>query len=182
MACGENCRTVFHRHTENTRLKVVRQPQLVADGVRQHIFRRHFAGFRVAADGLHIGVAAAIHLHPFFKETITADAVQRGRRARIDTRVTDARHRRNVVDHRVFARITLVDEALEATLDEILVIIIEVVPSHLIDNQSDHEFRTLNFLACPRSGRHEQQRQKNKCFLFHKFGFLELFDRKDTIY
>ena len=159
VAGGEDGGTVFHGDAEDARLEVVAQAQLVADGVAEHVAWRHLASPRVGAHAVDGVVAAAVGpgAQRVVVEVVAADAVEGGRGASVDAGVADGGDRGHVVDHAVLVGIAFVDESLQTAFDEVLIIIVEVVPSHLVDHQAYDELRALYFLTCPGGSRQEHE-------------------------
>ena len=81
-----------------------------------------------------------------------------GSGAGINAGVADAGDGGHVVDHAVLAGVAFVDEAFQSAIDKVLIVIVEVVPAHLVDDESDDELRALYFLTCPDGCRHEHER------------------------
>lgn len=50
----------------------------------------------------------------------------------------------HIVDHGVFAGVAFGEQAFEALFAEFIVIEVEVVPAHLVDDESDEEFGALD--------------------------------------
>ena len=67
-----------------------------------------------------------------------------GHRACIIARVANGCDGGQIVDHLVVATEALVHETLEAALAELVVIIGEIVPTHLVKDYAHHKFRSLD--------------------------------------
>ena len=160
MAGGEDGGTVLHGNAEDARLEVVAQAQLVADGVAEHVAWRAESGTGVAAYALYVVVAAAVGpgAEGVVVEVVAADAVEGWRGTGVDAGVADGGDGGHVVDHAVLAGVAFVDEAFQSAVDKVLIVIVEVVPTHLVDDKSDDELRALYFLTCPDGCRHEHER------------------------
>ena len=66
--------------------------------------------------------------------------------ARINAGMTNGCYRRQVVDEAVVIAVTLADEPAEATFAELVKIARQIIPAHLINDDSYHELRLLTKL------------------------------------
>ena len=132
VASRQNGRTVLERNTDDLAPEIGGQLQLVANRRGLKTMGRHLALLGVAANTFHRTVLATIDTGTVFKPCIGGYACEGGNGSAPDTTVTDGRHRRYIVDHRVLIAISLINETAKATLAKIIIIIVEIVPSHLV--------------------------------------------------
>ena len=57
----------------------------------------------------------------------------------------------HVVDHLVLARESLAEQTLQTAVTILVLIIIEIVPTHLVDDDSDYKTRTFHLCPCCKS-------------------------------
>ena len=88
-------------------------------------------------------VARAIHSFIINIEIVTTDAMQSGCSTCIDTRMTDGRDGRQIVDQAVVATVALADEPFETIIAKLVIIPGEIIPAHLVYHDSHYKFRTL---------------------------------------
>ena len=148
MAGRQDSRTVLQGYTDDLGLVIGGNLQHVADTRGQVVARRHLSFLAVGTNALHRLVTAAIGALSVDIEIVAADAVQGRCRARIDARVTNGGHCRHVVDHGVLEAEPLIDEFTETALAILVIIIVEVVPTHLVHHETYHKLGPLNFGHC----------------------------------
>ena len=61
----------------------------------------------------------------------------------VDGCMSDCCYCRNVVEHYVFAVEAVIHQPLESVFPETVVIAVEIVPAHLVDNYAYNQFRTF---------------------------------------
>ena len=66
-----------------------------------------------------------------------------GCRSRIGRRMANGRHCRQIVNEAVVKRIATVYQPSEATVSKLCIIARQIVPSHLVNNNADHQFGPL---------------------------------------
>lgn len=85
--------------------------------------------------------------------------------AGVDAGVSDGCDGGHVVDHVVFTGVSFGEQAFEASFAEFIVIEVEIVPAHLVDDESDDEFGSLDLcleVECDGAGGDEDEE-----FVFH---------------
>ena len=170
MARRQNGCTVLYSHAENLGLEVCSLAQHVAYSGAEHVVGRHLCRLRCSAYALNRGVVAAVNHLVAVAEVVRGDAVSGWSGSSIYAGVSHTRYSRHVVEHLVVARESLVDEALHSALAELVVIVVEIVPTHLVDNDAYHQLRALYLCAC-HNGHAAQEYRKyqflhNCCFSY----------------
>ena len=171
MACGQYGGAVLQRHTYHLRLPVGSQLQLVAYGRGDEVAWRHLSLLRVRSDAPHGAVAAAVYGFAVDEEVVAADAMQGGCRAGIYARVAYGCDGGDIRYHVVLTREALVDESLQSALAILIIIIVQVVPSHLVNHQSYNQFRAFQSSCSHDSNGHGAQHHKCNTNLFHYYGY-----------
>lgn len=140
MASRKDGGTVFQGYAYDFGLKVCCKHELVGDRRGKQVAWGHIAGRCGASDGLSRGVADAIDVFAggLVDPVIAGDAVNGRDGAREDGAVADGGERREVADVGIFAGEAIVEEAFEAACSIAVVITIEVVPAHLVDDDADY--------------------------------------------
>ena len=149
---------VLQRDADNLRAEVGSAAQHIADGSAEHVLRRHAASLRVGAHALCVRVVGAVDTLAVEIEVVARDAVGSRHGAGVDGRVSYAGDGRHIVEHLVVAREAFSHEALHAAFAVLVVVIIHVVPTHLVDNKTDNEFRTSHL--CRGSERHDAHKER----------------------
>ena len=148
MARRQNGCTVLNSHAEHLGLEVGGLAQHVAYSGAEHVVGRHLSRLRCSAYALHRGVVAAVYHLVAVAEVVRCNAVSGRTGSSIDAGVSHTRYGRHIVEHLVVARESLVDETLHSALAELVVIVVEIVPTHLVDNDAYHQLRALHLCAC----------------------------------
>ena len=75
----------------------------------------------------------------------------------------------HIVDHGVLAAETFAQQALEAAFAKLVIIIIEVIPSHLVDHEANDELGPLYLGESRGAGKdhHQERNQSFHCNLFY---------------
>ena len=183
MTGGQDGGAVLVADADDLRREVGMQSQLVADGRREHVARRHpalLARRRVGGNGGYRRVVGAVRRAAVNEEVVAADAVEGGRRTGIDRCVAYGRNGGEVVDEAVVARESGINQTAESVVRELVIVTREVVPAHLVDHDANHQLRLLAKLRTVCQSRQpEWQHGDNKECLFHLFTY---FWGKDTKY
>ena len=159
MASGQYGCAVFERYAKHFRLVVGGNFKLVADGCCQHVVGRRLALCAFGAESLHGVVFAARHFLAVDVEAVASDAVERRCSAGVVARMADSGNGGHVVNHLVFAVESFAHHSLEASFAKLVVVVGEVVPAHLVEDDAHHEFRSLNLRVSNGSHAAEQQCQ-----------------------
>ena len=146
--CRQDGCTVLIRHTDHFRLKICMHSDLVADGRGQQITRRHAALLPViGAHRIHAVVLRAIYLLPVNHKVIATYTMESRRRTRIDRCMADGCNRWHIVNETIVTRITFVHQTAKTILTILVIIARQIIPSHLVYNDTYHELRTLVYIC-----------------------------------
>ena len=122
--------------------------KFIADGGTPHVAWRFHARLAVGTNRFHGVVLSAVCLLAVLHEVVASDAMDGRNGACIDRGVTDGGDRRDIRDATILVAESLVQQTLESTLAITILIAIEVIPSHLVNYQSHHEFRSGRLCLC----------------------------------
>ena len=65
-----------------------------------------------------------------------------------DRGVPNSSYRGNVVDHRVLAGKAVIQQPFESSVPVFTIEAVEVIPSHLVDNDANHQFGSFELCWC----------------------------------
>ena len=136
--------TVLHGYADDLRPEVGGHFEHVADGGCRHLAGRHLSGTALTAHALHGVVGAAVGEASVHVEVVAGDAVEGRCGSGVDAGVSDTCHGGHVVDEGVVAVEAFVDESAQTSLFVFVVVDIEVVPPHLVDDESYDQFRPFH--------------------------------------
>ncbi len=141
LARGENRAAVLHGNADD--LGAVMQPHLVGEIAPDEIARRHLAGRRRGADAGGRGIADAINhlVRALVVPVIRDDPVDRRRRAAEEARVPGSGDGRDVIVAREGHERAMVRQHAKAVRAELIMEALQVVVTHLVDENRDHELR-----------------------------------------
>ena len=119
---------------------------------------RGLSGGGRTAHGFHLSVLYRRCPLSINDEVVAHNTMQGRNGASIDTGMSGCCDARYIIDHAVLTAEALVDEPTQSAVSgRLVVIIIEVVPTHLVDYDTDNEFRSVDFGAGVESEHEEQQ-------------------------
>ena len=161
MASGQDGGTVLEGHAHHARLVVVAQAQFVADGRGAHQVGTALASARLlAADGIDRGVLAVLRSFVVDVEPVACNAVDGGHGTGKDARMAQGRDSGGVVDLAVLAGVAFGEQPLEAAFSILVIIVVEVVPAHLVDDEPHDQLGAGDLRL--HADRHEKQNEGQK--------------------
>ena len=188
MACREDGCSVFQGYTNHLRAVVGSQTEFIADGGYPQIARRHLASLAVRTyrvDGI---VGSTIYYLSILHEVISCNSVDGRNGTGPDRRVADGCNRRDVRNLAVFYAESFSEHSLESAFAVAGVVAIEIIPSHLVDNDAYNELRTLRLSLCnaAEAAEHEDEfdnliHSQNVLYITIQYCILK-FGCKDTTY
>ena len=121
---------------------------LVADGRSEQVTRRHTPLLSIiASHRIHTIVLRTIHLLPVNHKVIATYTMESRRRTRIDRCMADGCNRWHIVNETIVTRITFVHQTAKTILTILVIIARQIIPSHLVYNDTYHELRTLVYIC-----------------------------------
>jgi len=179
MAGREDGSAVFDSYANHLAAVVGGEAKFIADGGCPHVARRLVSGLSIRTDRLHGIILRAVSYLAILHEVVAGDAVDGRNGTCIDRGVTDGGDRRNVRDATVLATESFVQESLETTLAVASLIAIEIIPTHLVNNQSHDQLWTLRLGLCNAAEAAEHE-DKLKNLLHSLFIVLMMFQFLDS--
>ena len=140
--------SVFQGNTNHLRAVVGSQTEFIADGCYPQIARRHLASLAVRTyrvDGI---VCSTIHNLSILHEVVACNSVDGRNGTGPDRRVADGCNRRDIRNLAVFYAESFAEHSLESAFAVAGVVAIEIIPSHLVDNDAYNELRALRLSLC----------------------------------
>ena len=113
-------------------------------------------------------VFARRHLLAIDIKVVASNAVQGGHRASIVAAVSDGGNGGQIVNHLVVAAEAFVHQTLEAALAKLVIIIGEIVPTHLVDDDG-------RCTCAPATNAMKQKSTVRKCFFICSLVFVFCF-------
>ena len=166
MSGRENGGTVFERNAIYLALEVGGHLQFIADGGGQEPVGRFHATLVVGAHALHLVVFAAINLLSVFHEIVGGNAMDGRHRTGENRGMSHAGDRWDVVDHGVLAAVALVEHSFETTLTIQVIVAVEIIPTHLVNNDAHYEFGAVQASChglCAADECHDSQQCPSTC-------------------
>ena len=111
-------------------------------------------------------VFARRHFLAIDVKVVASNAVQGGHRASIVAGVSDGGDGGQIVNHLVVAAEAFVHQTLEAALAKLVIILGEIVPTHLVNDDAYHQLGALHLCSCHQCDETEEHGKK---MLFHLF-------------
>ena len=175
MTGREDGSSVFQGHAHHLRAVVGSQTEFIADGSYPQIARRHLARLAVRAHRVYGIISSTVHNLSILHEVISGDSVDRRNGTGPDRRVSDGCNRRDIRNLAVFHAESFAEHSLESAFAVAGVVAIEVIPSHLVDNDAYNELRALRLSLCDaaEAAEHEDEFKNlihfSICYLIHLY-------------